>query len=624
MTYRDIENEENLYIVHKTDFFPRDHIIRSTYDGNRIYTTDNDGEEIIVNLGEESKRVLVPSHRHTTHFTINSVVQPAKDGAGNWDDKPIAIIEPFEPHREQFVSYGDGDSIAWGSVKLSDNAVIIIRRDALNLIPETEQGKWNIIVSDEENIAKSVQEYFRERNIPIIGYEDHAGHSFSQEYRLENNLQKRDMAINFLRNNTFDGKEPIDLTIDEISQVFNIQHDKNNRPGSIKPSTEIYLSQRKNGMAPSEFYDLVIANGFTMDESGKYVLKKDEEIFRQMTEILENSGKIDDKTFEDIETIYSNYMNFISEKSPDELSDFEAEMIRKERERVKAIREMNPDELTDFQQIAIARDDARLLGTKRSELDEDDTKRVNSLKPQPSINYRDSGYSLRYNIIENTSEWAAKEFGLHDEVVFVIQADEESQKEFWDNPDSKEYREKCELIANKTSGAKEITPIIDPYDGFPTEFRLSMPIQREDETYGEFYARIQSYIDGVQELMSGREVIFGEEGAITQNNVERPEQVQTGNVQQQEQIQSNNDQLQEKVQLESDELYEQVQAENVQQQDQVEQENAHQQESHGITLQEIGRETIESFKRNPQEAAKMIETVERGIAEREDKGNEKQ
>ena len=74
MRFIDIEDEEELYMVHKTDFFPRDHIIRSTYDGERVYTTDIDGEDIIVNLGDESKRVFVPSHRHTTHFTLNSVV----------------------------------------------------------------------------------------------------------------------------------------------------------------------------------------------------------------------------------------------------------------------------------------------------------------------------------------------------------------------------------------------------------------------------------------------------------------------------------------------------------------------------------------------------------------------
>lgn len=605
MRFTDIENEEELYMVHKTDFFPRDHIIRSTYDGERVYTKNRHGEEIVVNLGEESKSVFVPSHRHTTHFTLNSVVEPAKDGAGNWDDKPMAIIEPFAPHKDQFTSFGDGDSVAWGSVNLSDNAVIIIRRDSLGLIPETEQGKWNIIVSDEPNIAKSVNDYFRERNIPIIEYEDHAGHSFSTEYRMENNLQARDMAINFLRDNTYDGKSPITLSIDEVDQVLNIQHDKNNRPATIKPITGVMIVPREDGMASRDFCDLIIANGFCIDENGNYMLKDDEEIFRNMTSLKENIGEVDDKSFEEIETIYSNYMDYISTKSPDELTDYEAEMIRLEREKVRAIRDRQPEELSRYQQIAIARDDARLLRFRKGELDQSDTQRVESLKPQQSINFEDQGFSIKYNIIEDVSEEHAKQFGLKDEVHFSIEPDEETQKEFWDNPDSINFRNKCEIIAERTKGVESITPFIDPYDGFPSQFNISMPIQREDETYGEFYSRIQSYIEGIKSTMAGKEVEFGERGANVQENFV---------VQQHNETES-------KTTIQG---YEESQLGQGMHYAEMQQQESTEQQQTGLSFQDIGKETVESFKRNPQEAIKMMQTLERGIAEREDKGNEKQ
>ena len=87
---------ENVYMVHLTDFFPKNHRILSTYDGNKISSKDKEGNEIVVSLNGNKKSVIVPSHRHTVHFTLNTVVEQAKDGAGDWSDCPIAVIEPFK------------------------------------------------------------------------------------------------------------------------------------------------------------------------------------------------------------------------------------------------------------------------------------------------------------------------------------------------------------------------------------------------------------------------------------------------------------------------------------------------------------------------------------------------
>ena len=54
----------------------------------------------------------------------------------------MAVIEPFKDHKGQFLGYGDGDSFTWGSVQLSNEAVLVVRRDCLNKIPEEEQRKF--------------------------------------------------------------------------------------------------------------------------------------------------------------------------------------------------------------------------------------------------------------------------------------------------------------------------------------------------------------------------------------------------------------------------------------------------------------------------------------------------
>ncbi len=49
---------------------------------------------------------------------------------------------------------------------------------------------------------------------------------------------------------------------------------------------------QKQGMAPKEFYDLILANGFTLDNNGNITLKSDEEIYEQMKQ-MEETGQID-------------------------------------------------------------------------------------------------------------------------------------------------------------------------------------------------------------------------------------------------------------------------------------------------------------------------------------------
>lgn len=102
-----------IYMVHVTGYFPKNHKILSTYDGNKIYDVNEDGEKIKIYMGNEAKNVVVPSHRHTVHFTLNCVVENTKDGAGNWDGIPMAVVEPMKQHETQFLSYGSGDSWTW-------------------------------------------------------------------------------------------------------------------------------------------------------------------------------------------------------------------------------------------------------------------------------------------------------------------------------------------------------------------------------------------------------------------------------------------------------------------------------------------------------------------------------
>ncbi len=489
----------DVYMVHLTDFFPKGHRILSTYDGNKIYDKNLLGEEIIVRLGEESKSVVVPSHRNTCHFTLNTVVEATKDGAGDWSECSMAVIEPFQEHQAQFLTYGAGDSFTWGSVDLSSDAVIIVKREALEQIPEEERESWHIIVSDEVDIAKAVRTYLQEKNIPMVQYVDEAGHQMGEEYLLEDNLQKRDKAINFVRNNTFDGKSPITLSTEELAQILNIQNDGQNRPASIRPETHSYLTIPEGCMAPIQFYDLMIANGFTMNENGDIVLKSYKEIYDQMI-ALRQSEKQDVLENAKIETIYTTYMEYINEKSSEELTEYEKAMLEQERETVGSWDAQRKESLTEAEQNAINRRNQRLLQMNPKELTQADLIVIRELRPQIYINQPESKYQIVYQ--ERFSR-------------FIISPDDNT----YNNPDGK-LEEVSQQIAKKVLGNTAISVNEKSEEYFLSngavqdEYILPLQPQGENEPYGAYYRRMESYINGIKAMMEGKNVVFGEKGAV--------------------------------------------------------------------------------------------------------------
>ena len=491
-----------MYMVHLTNFFPRGRKILSTYDGNKVYSKNSSGNDIIVDFQGESKHVIVPSHRHTTHFTLNSVAEATKDGAGDWSECPMAIIEPFKNHESQFITYGLGDSYIWGSVDLSPDAVIIINQRYLELIPEEERESWNVLVTEDE-ISKAVKRYFKEKDIPVFEYEDHAGHQMGVEFLFEDNLQRRDRTINFIRNNSFDGKSLIEFSIEEFAQILNIQHDNKNMSRSIRPSLDIVFKGEIDSVAPREFYELIIANGFCIEEAERIFLKSDDDIYFQMLD-LKKQSIIGRKECVEIETIYARYMEFIFRKSAEELTEFEKRLIEREKEKVKSVRAKSAESLSEFEIKMIERDNFRLLNsTLLSVLSDEDLKILKKLKPTLRINDEEKKYRISYVELKHQFLIAPSDdvYNYNEE-----QLGEISQAIF---DKLKEYKS---IVPNESSiGCLMFGGEI--YD----EFVLNVQMQQETETYGDYYKRIQNYIEGIQAIMDGKAVKISDNGIVIQD-----------------------------------------------------------------------------------------------------------
>lgn len=460
---------DKIYMVHVTKYFPKNHKILSTYDGNKIYYENSLGEPIKVYLDDTEKNVHVPSHRHTVHFTLNTVVENTKDGLGNWDGIPMAILEPMITHQKQFLTYGQGDSYTWGSVDLSSEATIIIKKEHLDLIPEEERKNWNIIVCNGE-ISRAVKDFFKERNLPTFPYEDLAGHQMSEEYLLEDNLQRRDKAINYVKNNSFDGKSDIELSMEEFRQIIRIYRNPQNRMNihsrvgienliamlDKKENFSIFRNQDDNS---SRILEAIIGSGFSINENGTVSLKSDETIY----DFLSKPQDTVEQTMQEIRDIYVKYIEFLCSKPQETRKGFEQEVVQ---QMVENLRSRKTEELTDTERNIIDLDNKRILSKRIGELTEEERNIAKGMRPKSKETSDASYIEVLYGVNGITTVGIGNDIPSKNEAIM----------------------RKFQNIA----GAKVDTALencIVNLDGI-----------QENETISEYYARVQGVIDAFSEI----------------------------------------------------------------------------------------------------------------------------
>ncbi len=117
---------ENLCLVHMTDWFPANGIIRSTQKA----TSEKDG---------------FGSWLSTVHFSINRTV--AKNPSGSWDDKKYGIILPFDGVLKKndiknIIGGRPGDFFAIDEIRLPEDSIIVRKN------PQVPKGKLRIVEAD--------------------------------------------------------------------------------------------------------------------------------------------------------------------------------------------------------------------------------------------------------------------------------------------------------------------------------------------------------------------------------------------------------------------------------------------------------------------------------------------
>ena len=446
MGFNNDVKDEDIYMIHCTNFFPKNHKILSTYDGNLIFNKE-------ITNGETVKNCITRSHRHTVHFSLNSIVGNTGDGKGNWDDINMIVVEPYKYHKNEFIQAPIGsDAFIYGSVELSDEAMIFINKNDMELIPEDEIDKWNIVTCD-RSVKGTVKSYLGEK---LEDYElNNPGHAHSNEYGLEQGLQCRDLAINYIRDNNFNGISPLKLTKSEFFEIIDLYKIKDNK---LKFETQLpyfdcYLEESERGKYDDDLFYIISLSGFYLDNEGFVQIKSDKEIYNIIKswekEETPVKYKYDNELIRNGKVLYKEYDECLKNKEID-----------------KALSNCK----CDFNQ-----------------LDEKTKDIIKSYRPK---NFSNGEYFIKMVYIEENI------------IEFFVDANNE---------------EKGKILKNKLSGVENIEDIYVG-DEIPT-FMYDMEGQKDNESYKNFYSRLKEVKDAFIDIVFSKEdikdkYIFTKNGVI--------------------------------------------------------------------------------------------------------------
>lgn len=211
----DIDNPEKYVMVHATSFFPRNHKVLTAHDGNNVV-----GSNIFIDKIYYSD-LTVTNHRLTTHYTLNTRVED-NDG-GSWKDKKYVVIEPLEPHLQQLLNLNVNDSYTYGSMDLTNQAIILGSKESLDEIPEEEQKSFLLIQIDGDNQEKGVNAVLK-----MLGYQVHtinpndASHYNSFESKFEYFYSSRDAFVRIIKNQLGNFERNIVLSEKDIACLYSL------------------------------------------------------------------------------------------------------------------------------------------------------------------------------------------------------------------------------------------------------------------------------------------------------------------------------------------------------------------------------------------------------------------
>ena len=264
----DFSDSPSELMVHVTNYYPRNKTILTNYDGEKRGTSKIEKNGVC-------KDCEALSHRNTVHFTINNVVIATTDGAGSWEQPKYVIIEPMHLHTDVIAYINPSDSWTHGSLKLSDQAILLVNEEYIDELPEEAYKDYKVILY-RGNYASCIKQAILSLNGKLYPTErNDVSHAHSVEKESEYSLNHRNLFINYIRNNSYKGKEPISIKEEEIPILYDLMIQN---PGTIPNIDEFYKLVKKYNADENtlKFYYLF---GFMRNMNKTFSLKNDKEMY---------------------------------------------------------------------------------------------------------------------------------------------------------------------------------------------------------------------------------------------------------------------------------------------------------------------------------------------------------
>lgn len=271
-TVERIDDTDQICLVHSTDFFPENNTILSNVDGGKICPKVE---------FEDTNLVVVTDNynpRETIHFTINGRVQDTGDGAGSWGNQKFIIIEPLSNHQDELVS-GEphsGDNFVNGSMKLSRDAILMVRDDVFDELSEEQKRQYNIVKYSGDASA-CTKNLIHALGMPVVDNNANDGtHGHSEYAHQEEMLEHRASNIRRIAGAVLSKTKGANfLSKEDIGMLYKMAPSDYEYYDSNSPDLKSARLLANNLGVTERVADFILKNGVYRDPSGYAMLSND-------------------------------------------------------------------------------------------------------------------------------------------------------------------------------------------------------------------------------------------------------------------------------------------------------------------------------------------------------------
>lgn len=275
-SYEDIDIDKKV-LVHCTNLFPKNHMLLTNYDGDKIQEGDYKYRDV-------NKKVNIISHRHTLHFTINNRVQNTSKGEGTWDDRIYMIVDQLKPIKNKIEHESPSDSWTGESIKLSNEAVILVKLQEKDRLKNENLNGYKVCYYDGDPI-KCLRNFLKINEYETIKtYANNSAHSDSARSMQEDILNERDRIINYMKDNKCLKKDIPVFSTKEMTTIIDIFY----KASKLSYELEKLIISEIEKDSNFEFQksdllriaDFMIRTGVKKTEDGKYKFASDEDVYK--------------------------------------------------------------------------------------------------------------------------------------------------------------------------------------------------------------------------------------------------------------------------------------------------------------------------------------------------------